>query len=767
MSNKTRLDDPAQQRRTRLDGVGTAAGATRLDRPGPPPVTESGERQPWSSHVPPLSPADDELVRLPSKVAAGYELVELLPATGAEADLAIVRQRDGGEMAVAKLYRRGIRPKAAVLERVRTLDSPHVVKLLSHGEADGVYYELMEYCPHGSLRELMQRGLLTPTQRRALVAQIAGALALAHRAGIIHRDLKPENLLLRHIEPLDLALADFGIASVQESTQRFTGLARTVYYAAPETLSGVLDAKADYWSLGIILLEAAVGRHPFSDLSEAVAIHRLATGSMDVAAIADPAWRNLARGLLLRNPKKRWGAQEIARWLAGDPDLQAPEEHAPAARAHPYHLENLACTSAEQLGVALARYWDEGKKDMVRGLIREWLKEELADQNLVRFHDDLMALNGISDDIRLSRLVIRLAPQLPPVWRGGRVTPEALLVRAAKAAQWDETAGEWLHSLFESRVLEAYGASGNDEVRRIDREWRDAWTQFCSAWQQAQKKVCAWREQGGRDPDYVSDAPVDVDALIYGGLAFPARPRMLRVLGPLLLAQLDATAFRALAAEAQAEMLVLLPDCPWLGLFGNFATLEPGKLLVLCFLLPEAQSEGMQQRKQRERAQNFNASIVNELVQEIEACLRDVRSIVLRGRLSANERQRLTLAIDEFASISARIRRTRFTDAGLTPLLDAIEHGETVLHEIRVGQDELERIITINRGWRSIPVLSFVAGATFMAYRYELFSWAAGILACACLVSTWRYLVSWRARRHLKLLASYVRTFVRKDMLPG
>jgi serine/threonine protein kinase len=114
------------------------------------------------------------------------------------------------------------------------------------------------------LRQYLQQEKPDAVQLRAILLELDSAVSSVHQAGLLHRDLKPENILIRTKEPLDLILTDFGIASALDATQKLTGTARTLHYAAPETLSGVISTKADYWALGMILLEALTGRHPFN-----------------------------------------------------------------------------------------------------------------------------------------------------------------------------------------------------------------------------------------------------------------------------------------------------------------------------------------------------------------------------------------------------------------------------------------------------------------------------------------------------------------------
>jgi DNA-binding response OmpR family regulator len=142
---------------------------------------------------------------------------------------------------------------------------PSVVQIHDYGVHAGYEYLVMEYLPRGDLKARMQQPL-TEQEAVRYVAQIAAALQVVHHAGLLHRDLKPPNVMLR--ENGDVALIDFGLARALDGStpSTRTGVLRgSPYYMSPEQAMGeLLDARSDFYSLGIMFYEMLTGKKPYT-----------------------------------------------------------------------------------------------------------------------------------------------------------------------------------------------------------------------------------------------------------------------------------------------------------------------------------------------------------------------------------------------------------------------------------------------------------------------------------------------------------------------
>ena len=596
---------------------------------------------------PPETQDSDARYRLPTPLRASHRLLEVLPTRGSEADLLLVETLPPAkpEKRIVKLYRKGIQPDSALLERIAQAEARHVVRLYGHGQADGFAYELMEYCPHGNLRALLESGPLSRERIRLMVREIGAAIAEIHARRILHRDLKPENILLRTPQPLDLVLSDFGTASLHDATLVFTGVAHTARYAAPEALTGVLDEKADWWSLGMIVLEAAAGQHPFAGLSEQVIHHRLATASVDVRGVFDDDLRKLCRGLLLRDPQRRWGRNEVARWVNGDVTLPDPgDDVRPAGPVIPYRIGQAQCVTAVELALALAKNWVDAIKDLKRGAVASWLENQLHDHNLLRKLADAMEERGLSDDLRLLRFIRAAAPDMPAVWRGKLLDRASLTGAARLALDSNEAALDWLESLAAEPVL-AECAAGAADLQAIDTGWRDYRQQFIALWEHAHQAEEDWRttprSHGGEHGAYLN-----FDDAVYSRplrIAMPAR----RNLNPhLLLALFDPARVEIQRNRILAALGEIAGFCPWFESLGTPAGIGPGGVLAMERLLAHAQQDAAAEKERLGESERSRARSLRLIRTRLETALGEITGLFTGHGLHRDNLRDLRQALD-------------------------------------------------------------------------------------------------------------------------
>jgi len=148
------------------------------------------------------------------------------------------------------------------------LNHPGIVAVYDFGEANGLYYLLMEYVEGVSLRHLLHSHQIAPEEALAIVPKICEALQYAHERGVVHRDIKPENVLLD--KEGQVKIADFGVAKMVGGNEGGRALTQdrqvvgTPHYMAPEQVEHPerVDHRADIFSLGVVFYEMLTGELP-------------------------------------------------------------------------------------------------------------------------------------------------------------------------------------------------------------------------------------------------------------------------------------------------------------------------------------------------------------------------------------------------------------------------------------------------------------------------------------------------------------------------
>ncbi len=159
---------------------------------------------------------------------------------------------------------------------------PCIVSLFDTGVDGDRVYLVIEYIEGDTLADVLDEEVLESGEVARIGVRIAAALAHAHDRGIIHRDIKPGNVLVG--DDGSVKVTDFGIAkAAQDSTLTATGrVMGTAAYVAPEQLRGQqIDARADLYSLGLVLFEGLTGQRAFAGGDPvSVAEARLRSGAL-------------------------------------------------------------------------------------------------------------------------------------------------------------------------------------------------------------------------------------------------------------------------------------------------------------------------------------------------------------------------------------------------------------------------------------------------------------------------------------------------------
>ncbi|HXM01136.1 MAG TPA: serine/threonine-protein kinase [Chthoniobacterales bacterium] len=261
------------------------------------------------------APASDAQFPLDISFVGDIRLTKLLSNHSGESDVWI-GERSSGEQVAVKIYRHGRLPGLMDERQKCALSHANLLPILQAGEIQGRYFEVCPYVASGTLTDLIQhRRQLSDADAERLLEQLAGAIHYLHSQNVIHRDVKPSNVFVTQAEPLQVSLADFGTARLGGYQTMLTGTIGTVAYSSPEAVTGMQSEASDYWSLGMVLIEALTGRQPFAGLDLRQQLYRVAGGKIEIPEAISPRWKQLLTGLLTADYTLRWRKKEIDNWL--------------------------------------------------------------------------------------------------------------------------------------------------------------------------------------------------------------------------------------------------------------------------------------------------------------------------------------------------------------------------------------------------------------------------------------------------------------------
>jgi eukaryotic-like serine/threonine-protein kinase len=198
------------------------------------------------------------------------------------------------------------------------LKCPQVVHVQDYGFEGDAPYLVMELLEGEDLNQRLTRsGRMSLDDAAKVVSHTGKALRKAHEAGIVHRDIKPANLFLARVGEEEIVkVLDFGIAkeiATPSGETTSTGeLLGSPHYMSPEQCSAVrdIDARADLWSLGVILFRMLTGRLPFPGNQMTTVITKILTESApsatELAPDLPPAFDAFFKRALARDRSQRF-----------------------------------------------------------------------------------------------------------------------------------------------------------------------------------------------------------------------------------------------------------------------------------------------------------------------------------------------------------------------------------------------------------------------------------------------------------------------------
>ncbi len=291
-------------------------------------------------------------------------------------------------------------PEPELWNRLATLSHPHVLRTCRTVVEGGFHFEVQEYCSKGTLADRVPRpGGPGPDLEwlcGTVLPHLAAGLSYLHAHEIVHRDIKPENLYVREsARGEEVLLGDFDISSVLTSSRTSRDTARaagTWRYTAPEAFPRFVDDRAggrqarvaraaDYYSLGVTLLELMVGTTSLHtcELPDLFDFY-LQGNRVEIPTTLPEPIRLLLGGLLIRNRHNRWGAEEVQRWREGrltDQDrrrIQEDQAYELARASNPYKFPNSQPVDLPGLAEGMARDPEEALEDLLGGeVLMNWI----------------------------------------------------------------------------------------------------------------------------------------------------------------------------------------------------------------------------------------------------------------------------------------------------------------------------------------------------------------------------------------------------------
>jgi serine/threonine-protein kinase len=251
------------------------------------------------------------------------------------------------------------------------LSHPNIVQVNEVLDDGGLPVIVMEYLAGKPLSELRTRAReeLGLAVHLRIIAEVLSGLHYSHelsdydgtQLGVVHRDMTPHNVMLTYdgsVKILDYGIAKLSGSLVETQTGAVKGKLR---YMPPEQIAGEhVDRRADIYSVGVMLWEAATGKRMWADLAEPVVMNRVLNGHIprpsEERAVVAPELERIVMRALARERSDRYATAA---------DLQTELDA---------FLATLEPATSRDIGALVAKAFAE-ERDEARRLVDERLSQ--------------------------------------------------------------------------------------------------------------------------------------------------------------------------------------------------------------------------------------------------------------------------------------------------------------------------------------------------------------------------------------------------------
>ncbi len=425
----------------------------------------------------PIAAATSDL-SLGQVLCGKYSVVKKMDIVTGEADLYLIEYNN--VQYVAKIYRRKVAIKPEISQKLMNIKSKYVAAIYETGEVNGFPMEIIPYYKYGSLQG---RKYTYEQLKRDVIPSLNEGLKVLHDNGILHKDLKPSNIMVGD-NLKDVAIIDFGISSAREDNNTIivTKTGMTPEYSAPETFRNLFLEESDYYSLGITLYELFCGYTPYNNMEQEAIEQYISVQRIPFPddmpedlqnLIAACTYYDITNRKNKSNPNRRWTYEEVKKWCNGIKQVVPGEGigNAKVGDMNPYKFMGETYVEVAELTKALALNWNEGKKQLFRGILSGFFKgcnPELAGF-CIDAEEEATRING-RDDMIFWKLLYKLSPNTTDFyWKGRTYQGLPALGREILEKLWknDSSNDTYYYEILEEKMLSNYVAIKADKNKPL------------------------------------------------------------------------------------------------------------------------------------------------------------------------------------------------------------------------------------------------------------------------------------------------------------